>query len=132
MAEPNRIEDAAGSFFGDATTALLRNAQALTGLQRELLLGAGGLWTAWARHQSEAVAAGCRILEGLYDSRNFGEIAQVQRNWLESTTQRTADILDKWTVESVAATRSAAASAESAMAAANEAMARTTERAAAE
>jgi hypothetical protein len=73
------------------------------------------------------------MLDGMYDNRNFGEIAQVQRNWLESTTQRTADILDKWAVESVAATRNAAASAKRAVTAANESMARTpTERAATE
>lgn len=123
MAEFQRTQDAAGTFFGGMTAALLRDAQTWTGLQCELLSGMQALWTECARRQSEVIEGGARSAQRLLDGRHFVEIAQLQRDWLASAARRTADAAGKWAVDGAAWSREATASAERAMVAANESVA---------
>lgn len=125
MAETQRTNDAAGKVLGGAVTAaFLRDAQAWTGLQRELLSGVEALWAECAQRQNEAMAASARTLSALLDGRPLVEVAQLQRDWLTNVAQGT--------VESVDRTREAAASAGRAVSAANESLAQTVAREAAE
>lgn len=125
MAETQRTNDAAAKVLGGAVTAaFLRDAQAWTGLQRELLSGVEALWTEYAQRQSEAMAASARTLSALLDGCPLVEVAQLQRDWLASAA--------RGTIESIDRTREAAASAGRAVATANESLAQTVEREAAE
>jgi hypothetical protein len=118
MAETQRTDDAAGKLLGGAVrTAFLRDAQAWTGLQRELLSGVEALWAEYAQRQNEAMAASARTFSALLDGCPFVEVAQLQRDWLASAARAT--------VESVDRTREAASSAGRKIAAANESLAQT-------
>ncbi|HEX3537734.1 MAG TPA: hypothetical protein VHU15_13310 [Stellaceae bacterium] len=122
MVEFRRTEDASG--FGDAiATTWLRDAQAWTGLQCELLSGIEALWAECARRQSEAMETSARTLQGVFNGRHIVEIAQLQRDWLASAARRTAHAADRWAGDSVAWTREMAAGAERSAMAANESVA---------
>jgi hypothetical protein len=117
MAEFKRTEDAVGALFGGAVaSALLRDAQAWTGLQYELLSGVEALWAECARRQGEAIEASARTVQGLLDGRNVVEVAQIQRDWLASAARRTADTLGKWAGDSAVRTCAAAVAANETMA----------------
>lgn len=123
MVEFRRSEDARG-FGGALTTAWLRDAQAWTGLQCELLSGIEALWAECARRQSEAIETSARTLHGLFNGRHIAEIAQLQRDWLASAARRTAAATDKWAGDSAALIHeAAAAAAERSASAANESVA---------
>ena len=122
MTDSQRTEIAAGAFFGGAVTAaLLRDAQALAGLQCELLSGAEAFWAEYARRQSETLETSIQALHAVCDGRGLLEIAQIQRDWLASAARRTADNIGQWAGDSAAFSRATAASAERAVAA-NESM----------
>jgi len=120
MMEFRQTEGATG-FGGAAAAAWLRDAQAWTGLQCELLSGIEALWAECARRQSEAIEASARTLQGLFDGRHLIEIAQLQRDWVASATRRTADAADRWAGDSAALAPAASAMADSRAAAANDA-----------
>ena len=125
MTGTQRTNDAAGRLFGGAVTAaFLRDAQAWTGLQRELLSGVEAIWAQYVQRQNEAMAASARSLSALLDGRPLVEVAQLQRDWLARAA--------RGTVESVDRTREATAAAWRAVAAANESLTQTVEREAAE
>jgi hypothetical protein len=113
MAEFKRTEGVAGSLFGGAlASAWLRDAQAWTGLQCELLSGVEALWAECARRQGEAIEASTRTVQGLLDGSNVVEVAQIQRDWLASAARRTADTLGRWAGDSAVSAREDAVSVE--------------------
>lgn len=120
MTELKQAENAAYA-VGDAIVAgLLRDAKAWTGLQCDLLSVAAALWAECARHQSEVAEASARISEPFFDGRLVLEIAQVQHNWLATTTRPTLKTLDQAAANGAAWARETADSDGRAVAAANE------------
>src|SRR5438046_338511 len=121
MMEFPRTENAAG-LGGAAAAAWLRDAQAWTGLQCELLSGIEALWTECARRQSEAIEASARTMQSLLDGRHYVEIGQLQRDWLASAARRTADAAGRWAADGAVQTREASAVSASGVEAANDAV----------
>ena len=100
--------------------SMLRDAQAWTGLQCELLSGMEALWAEWGRRQSEAIENSARMLHRLYDGSGLIELGQIQRDWFAGAARRSAAAIGRWAGESAAATQEAAALADARLAAANE------------
>ena len=95
MTEVNRTESTmSGVAPGGAVVAgVLREAEAWTSAQCELLSGIGAIWTDWLRRQQEAVDASARSLQQMLECRNPADFAQTQQQWLADAARRgTADI----------------------------------------
>ena len=120
MMEFRRTEDTAG-LGGAAEAAWLRDAQAWTGLQCELLSGIEVLWAECARRQIEAIETSARTLQGLLDGRHFVEVAQLQRDWLASAARRTADAAGRWADDGAIWTQAASVAAGAGVETANDA-----------
>ena len=104
MAEFNRVDSTAtGSPPGSAVAAgVLREAEAWTSAQGELLSGMGAIWTDWLRRQQEAIDASARSLQQMFECRNPADFAQLQQDWLASTARRSAADISTLACDSMA------------------------------
>ena len=106
MSEFNRTEGiGSGIAPGDAVAAgMLRQAEAWTGAQCELLSGMGAIWTDWLRRQQEAIDASARSLQQMFECRNPADFAQLQQEWLTGTARRSASDISTLACDSMALT----------------------------
>ena len=96
MVALSRSEDTAGTPFGFAAAAVvLRQAEAWTSAQCELLSGVEAMWTTWVQRQREAIDASARSLAEIYECREFADIVRIQQNWLADAVQRTTSDLSE-------------------------------------
>src|SRR6266851_10485168 len=106
MAEFNRTESIeSGIAPGGAVAAgVLREAEAWTSAQCELLSGMGAIWTDWLRRQQEALDASARSLQQMVECRNPADLAQIQQEWLAGTARRSASDISTLASDSMALT----------------------------
>src|SRR5437016_5442493 len=91
MAEFNKTEGvSSGSQPGDVVAAvMLRQMEAWTNAQGEILSGMEALWTDWMKRQREAIEATAQSLQQMFECRNLADLAQIQQRWLADTVHRT-------------------------------------------
>ncbi len=110
MTELNRTASTADSTIGGiapggaVAAGVLREAEAWTGAQCELLSGLGAIWTEWLRRQQEAIDASARSLQQMLECRNPADFAQRQQQWLADATRRSAADFGTLASESMALT----------------------------
>lgn len=120
MTESHQSESPVARYAGPVAEALLRDAQAWTALQCELLCGLEALWAECARRQTDAIENSARLLQGFCDGRGAVELVQIQRGWLASAARRSAAVIGQWAGDGAAGSRETVGSAAAALAAANE------------
>src|SRR5207244_11782097 len=59
---------------------LLRQMEAWTNAQSELLSGMAALWTDWMKRQREAIEATAQSLQQMFECRNLADLAQIQQD----------------------------------------------------
>jgi hypothetical protein len=114
MTELNRTASTAASTLdstiggiapgGAVAAVVLREAEAWTGVQCELLSGMGAIWTDWLRRQQEAIDASARSLQQMLECRNPADFAQRQQQWLADAARRGAADFTTLASESMALT----------------------------
>src|SRR6266568_8697233 len=106
MTEFNRMETNASGVAppGAVAAEVLREAEAWTSAQCELLSGMGAIWTDWLRRQQEAIDASARSLQQMFECRNPADFAQTQQQWLADTVRRGASDFSTLASESMALT----------------------------
>ena len=104
MSELNRTEHpASGVAPGGALAAgALREAEAWTSAQCELLSGMSTLWAEWMKRQREAIEASARSLQQMYECRNVADLMLLQQQWLADTTRRGVSEFGSWASEAMA------------------------------
>jgi hypothetical protein len=83
-------------------TSVLREAEAWTSAQWELLSGMGALWTDWLQRQRETIDASSRSFQQIVESRDLADIAHIQQQWLADTARRGASDINTLACDSVA------------------------------
>jgi Phasin protein len=106
MTELNRSEGlASGIAPGGAVTAgVLREAEAWSSAQCELLSGMGALWAEWMKRQREAIDASARSLQQMSECRNFADLVHLQQQWFAEAARRGASDISSWASDAVALT----------------------------
>jgi len=66
---------------GAVAAGFLREAEAWTGAQCELLSAMGAIWTDWLRRQHEAIDASARSLQQMLECRNLPTFLRSSRNF---------------------------------------------------
>jgi phasin protein len=90
MVELERNGPTAGRVPGDAlTAAMLREAEAWTSAQGELLSATEAMWSEWIRRRREALDASSRSLQQMCGCRSLADLARVQQEWLTDAVRRT-------------------------------------------
>lgn len=69
-------------------TAMLREAEAWTRTQGELLTGIEAIWADWLKRQSEAADAAAQTLRRMLDCRSPVELMQLQQQWVADALRR--------------------------------------------
>ncbi len=104
MADFNRSEDARnGMALGsEAAAAVARQAETWASAQCELLSGVEAMWIGWMQRRREALDASTRSLTQICESRDLGDILQIQQQWFADTVQRTASDLSAFANDAAA------------------------------
>jgi len=104
MTEFNRTESSASGVApaGAVAAEVLREAEAWTSAQCELLSGMGAIWTDWLRRQQEAIDASAQSVQQMFECRNPADFARTQQQWLADATRRGASDLSTLACESMA------------------------------
>ena len=69
---------------------VLQQAESWTRAQCELVSGIGGMWTRLLQWHREAIDASARSLAEISESRNLGNMLQIQQEWFEGAVRRTS------------------------------------------
>jgi hypothetical protein len=68
--------------------AALQQAQTWSKAQCEFLSGVGAIWSRWLQWQREAIDAAGRSLAEMSDSRDLGNMFDIQRQWFADAARR--------------------------------------------
>lgn len=106
MNEFNRSENVtSGVSPGGAVAAgVLREAEAWTSAQCELLSGMGTIWAEWMRRQREAIDVSARSLQQMYECRSVADLFQLQQQFLAESARRSASDISNLACDAVALT----------------------------
>jgi len=104
MTEFNRTESGASGVApaGAVAAEVLREAEAWTSAQCELLSGMGAIWTDWLRRQREAIDASAQSVQQMFECRNPADLAQIQQGWLAGTAKRSVSDISALACDSMA------------------------------
>lgn len=104
MAEFYRTESAISGLVPGSTiaTCMLREAEAWTGAQCELVSGIGVIWTDWLKRQREAIHASSRSLQQVLECHSLADLAQIQQQWLADSARREIDDISALTCDAMA------------------------------
>ena len=104
MTEFNRTESSTSGVApaGAVAAGVLREAEAWTSAQCELLSGMGAIWTDWLRRQQEAIDASARSVQQMFECRNAADLAQIQQEWLAGTAKRSVSDISALACDSMA------------------------------
>ena len=104
MTEFNRTESSASGVApaGAVAAEVLREAEAWTSAQCELLSGMGAIWTDWLRRQREAIDASAQSVQQMFECRNPADLAQIQQEWLAGTAKRSVSDISALACDSMA------------------------------
>lgn len=89
---------------GAVAAGVLREAEAWTSAQCELLSGMGTIWAEWMRRQREAIDVSARSLQQMYECRNVVDLFQLQQQFLTETARRSASDISNMACDAVALT----------------------------
>jgi hypothetical protein len=111
MTESYRTEGALSGIVPGDTVAncVLREAEAWTSAQCELVSGIGVVWTDWLKRQREAIDASARSLQQMFECRNPADFAQIQQQWIADAARRGASDISALACDAMALTWWAAA-----------------------
>ena len=89
---------------GAAAAGVLREVEAWTSAQCELLSGMGTIWAEWMRRQRETMDVSARSLQQMYECRNIADLFQLQQQFLAETARRSASDISNLACDTVALT----------------------------
>ena len=75
--------------------AVLQQAQTWSKAQCELLSGIEAIWSRLLQWQREAIEASTRSLAHISESRDLGNVFQIQQQWFEGAVRRTTSNLSE-------------------------------------
>jgi hypothetical protein len=89
MPQLNQTKNASDEMTSAASTAF-KQAETLTRAQCELLSGIEAISRRLMQWQREAIDASARSLSDIAESRDLGNVLQIQQQWIAGAAQRTA------------------------------------------
>ena len=87
--------------------AVLREAETWASAQGELICGMETVWAEWMKRQSEAIDAGSRSLQQMFECRNPADLVQIQQQWVADTLRRASSDISSLASNALAVTRRA-------------------------